>query len=77
MNNYPTPPHHRSTDQNQPPVVPRRLLNDRLYLEHTDDMPEAPIMASRKMTVRYHTMSQILVNDAGMVRDPAIKGSTF
>lgn len=77
MNDIFVPPSIPVTELGEPPAVPRRLLNDRLYLDRMDDAPEAPMTASKKMTLRFYSMPQILVNDAGMVRNPTIKGGSF
>jgi hypothetical protein len=62
-------------DASPPPEAPRRLMNDRIYREHIDDLPERPITATRKKTQRFHeTVSQILVNDSGMVPSAGFRG---
>lgn len=75
MNDQFVPPHIPAADINPPPSVPRRLLNERVYRAHMDDAPEAPMTGARKMRLRFQNQPQILVNDAGMVREPTIKGS--
>lgn len=77
MNDQFAPPQIPSSDINVPPSCPRRLLNERVYLEHADDMPEAPLTGARKMRLRFQNQRPILVNDAGMVREPAIMGSVL
>lgn len=69
MQNRFTPPETPSTDGTAPPEAPRRLLNERIYRDRVDDLPEAPVMASKKKMLRFQeTMPQILVNDVGMIR---------
>lgn len=68
------PPTIPASDHDCPPPCPRRLLNERTYLRRTDDMEEAPLTSARKMRLRYTNEKSILVNDAGMVREPTITG---
>ncbi len=72
------PPQIPVADNETAPSCPRRLLNDRLYLERADDAPEAPMTASKKIRLRFQqNRPSILVNDAGMVREPGISGQPF
>lgn len=69
------PPSIPATDHNCPPPCPRRLLNERVYRQRADETEEAPLTGARKMRLRYtNERPSILVNDAGMVREPTITG---
>jgi hypothetical protein len=75
MNNHFAPPPIPSSDANPPPACPRRLLNEHVFLKRADDLPQAPITSARKMRLRFAQEQTILVNDAGLVRAPTIKGT--
>lgn len=65
-----------ASDSNPPPACPRRMLNEQNFLKRPEDRIEAPMTSARKIRRRFVNDRTILVNDAGLVEENNITGTT-